>query len=129
MAPLRDHESLRALRVDPPAYRRLRSTSDFFSPHFFCLGGFTEAGDTAARHPGVPPDGIEDPFTGSATGGVGAYLWRYGLIHSPRFVAEQGHWMGRPGSAEVEVVGPRDDIATVRVCGRAVTLLRGTIDT
>ena len=59
---------------------------------------------------------------------MGAYLWHHGAIEEPSFVAEQGHWMGRPGRASVEVVGPRDDIETVLVTGTAVTVLRGEID-
>ena len=45
-----------------------------------------------------------------------------------RFVAEQGHDMGRPGRAEVEVLGPPDDVAGVRVTGTGVVVLRGTVD-
>ena len=58
---------------------------------------------------------------------MGSYLWRYGLIDEPRFVAEQGHWMNRPGTARVEIVGPREDIKSVRVGGPGVTVLRGTL--
>ena len=61
----------------------------------------------------------------SATGGMAAHLWHHGLIDVPRFVAEQGHWMNRPGRADVEVVGPRDAIEAVRVGGGAVVVLRG----
>jgi trans-2,3-dihydro-3-hydroxyanthranilate isomerase len=128
MVALRDHAALRRARVDPDAYRRLRDAGDFFSPHLFCLEGATPAGRTFARHFGVPPDTAEDPFTGSATGGMAAYLWRYGLIDEPAFVAEQGHWMGRPGRAGVEVVGPREDAETVKVGGPAVVLVRGELD-
>jgi len=35
--------------------------------------------------------------------------------------------MSRPGQAYVEVVGPRDDIQTVKVGGSAVTVLRGEL--
>jgi trans-2,3-dihydro-3-hydroxyanthranilate isomerase len=35
--------------------------------------------------------------------------------------------MGRPGQAFVEVVGPRDEIETVKVGGSAVTVLRGEL--
>ena len=73
----------------------------------------------------MPPDTPEDPFTGSATGGMAAYLWRYGLIDQPTFTAEQGHWMMRPGQASVEVIGPREDIQTVKVGGPAVGVMRG----
>ena len=127
MIPVRNLDVLRRAQVDIEAYSQLRSSSDFFSPHLFCLEGVTKQGNTFARHFGVPPDTPEDPFTGSATGGMAAYLWRYGLIEEPTFTAEQGHWMNRPGVASVEVIGPRDDITTVKVGGAAVTVLHGEI--
>lgn len=127
MIALRDLDALRGARVDNPAYVALRARGDFFSPHLFCVQGITPAGQTFARHFGTPPDTMEDPFTGSATGGMAAFLWRYGLIEQPVFVAEQGHWMKRPGQGYVEVIGPRDDIETVRVGGAAVTVVRGEL--
>jgi len=128
MIPLRDLSALRRAQLDIPAYRALKARADFFSPHLFCLQGATAEGHTFARHFGVPPDTLEDPFTGSATGGMAAYLWHYGLIERPAFCAEQGHWMGRPGQASVEVVGPREDIQTVKVGGAAVTVLKGILE-
>ncbi len=127
MVPLQNSHSLRRVEMNVAAYRALRQAGDFFSPHFFILEGATSEGDTFSRHLGVPPDMVEDPFTGSATGGMGAYLWRYGLIAQPSFVAEQGHWMNRPGAATVEVVGPPESIATVRVGGPAVTVMEGIL--
>ena len=127
MVPLREQEALRRAQIDPPAYRALKEKADFFSVHLFCMQGFTPAGATSARHLGLPPEPPEDPFTGSATGNMGAYLWRYGLLREPIFVAEQGHWMHRPGQATVEVVGPRHDISTVRVGGEAVAVLDGEL--
>jgi trans-2,3-dihydro-3-hydroxyanthranilate isomerase len=128
MIAVNSHDALRRLRVDADAYAELQAGGDFFSPHVFALGGATEAGATFARHVGALPGGAEDPFTGSATGGMAAYLWHYGLIETPTFVAEQGHWMGRPGKASVEVVGARDAIETVKVGGEAVTVVRGELD-
>lgn len=125
MIPLRSLEALRNAQMDFKAYNRLIKNADFSSPHLFCLQGATDQGRTYARHLSPPPDVYEDPFTGSATGGMAAYLWRYGLIDSPKFTAEQGHWIGRPGTAQVEVVGPRKNIQTVKVGGGAVTVLRG----
>ncbi len=126
MIPVKDHDALRKAILDIEKYSALRESSDFFSPHLFCLQG-VENGQTFARHFGVPPDTLEDPFTGSATGGMAAYLWHHGLIDSPTFIAEQGHWMSRPGQAYVEVIGPRDNIETVKVGGSAVTVLRGEL--
>ena len=124
MVPLISQDALRKAILDIEKYTLLRQRSDFFSPHLFCLKG-VENGATFARHFGVPPDTMEDPFTGSATGGMAAYLWHHGLIESPTFIAEQGHWMHRPGQAYVEVVGPRDEIEAVKVGGSAVTVLSG----
>jgi trans-2,3-dihydro-3-hydroxyanthranilate isomerase len=127
MIPVRDLEVLRRSSLNTALYVQLRARGDFFSTHLFCLHGVTEHGQTFARHFVTPPDLLEDPFTGSATGGMGAYLWHHGLIDQPIFVAEQGHWMQRPGQAKVEIVGPRDAIETVKVGGSAVTVLRGEL--
>src|SRR5450432_453056 len=124
MIPVRGLEVLRRIALDIPAYTALRSQGDFFTAHLFCLEGVSADAQTFARDFVLPPDLIEDPFTGSATGGMGAYLWHYGLLKTPTFIAEQGHWMGRAGRANVEVVGPRDEIVTVKVGGQAVTVLR-----
>ena len=128
MIAVRDLDVLRRIQMDVPAYAAYRQRSDFFSPHLFCVGGVTSVGDTFARHFGVPPDTMEDPFTGSATGGMAAFLWRYGLIEKPTFVAEQGHWLNRPGQAMVEIVGTREDIEAVKVGGTAVAVIRGEIE-
>ncbi len=129
MIPIKDHEALKRVRyADPEAYFRLKASADFSFPHHFCLQGATAEGQTFARSLGTPPNGLEDPFTGSATGCMAAYLWHHGLIPTPSFVAEQGHWLGRPGKAEVDVVGTPQSIETIRVKGEAVTLIRGQIN-
>lgn len=128
MIPVRDHEVLRRINMNIPAYTELREKGRFFSPHLFCMGGVTHRGDTFARHFGVPPDTMEDPFTGSATGGMGSYIWHYRLLNRRRMIAEQGHWMNRPGEATVEVIGHPDDIQTVKVGGAAVVVLRGKLE-
>jgi len=125
-AAVRDLDVLHRAMVDQAKYAVLRRDGDFFSAHVLCLQG-VERGDTFARHFALLPDIVEDPFTGSATGGMAAYLWHYGLLNQPTFLAEQGHWMGRPGIGSVEVIGPRDDIQTVKVGGGAVTVLCGEL--
>jgi trans-2,3-dihydro-3-hydroxyanthranilate isomerase len=127
MIPVRNLDALRQAQPDIAAYVDFRASADFFSPHLFCLSGLTKTGQTFARHFGTPPDTLEDPFTGSATGGMAAYLWHHNLIEKPQFIAEQGHWMNRPGQATVEIIGSRDDIATVKVGGSAVTIIRGEL--
>jgi trans-2,3-dihydro-3-hydroxyanthranilate isomerase len=128
MVPVRDVDVLRRAQVVVDAYVGLKDRSDWFCPHLFCLPGLTAGAQTFARDFSLPPDVMEDPFTGSATGAMAAYLWRYGLLETPRFVAEQGHWMHRPGQANVEVIGPREAIEAVKVGGAAVTVLRGEME-
>ena len=126
MIPLKDLDALHSAQINIELYKSLRQKGDFFSPHLFVLEGI-EKGHTFARHFGVPPDIMEDPFTGSATGGMAAYLWHYGLIDEPKFIAEQGHWMKRPGIAQVEVIGEQQDIKAVKVGGNAVPILTGEL--
>lgn len=125
---LRDQDALR--RAHPPqpeAYGRYRAGSDFFSPHLFCLGGATAAGSTFARHFGTPPDVAEDPVTGSATGGMAAYLHHYGYLTAPEFVAEQGHWLGRPGTVQVRVESAAGAVQRVQIGGTGVVLVEGRL--
>jgi trans-2,3-dihydro-3-hydroxyanthranilate isomerase len=74
---------------------------------------------------------VEDPATGSATGGLGAYLVQYGVIPvtppTTRFVSEQGIEMGRPSTLFVEVDGALGQVETVRVGGTAVTMIEGEL--
>ena len=93
----------------------------------FCLGGFEPPSDTHARL--FDPFGAsEDPFTGSASGAMGAYVFRYGLKRKKILLAEQGHFVKRPGHATIELVGPPNDIETVKVGGEAVKVLEGRIE-
>lgn len=127
MVPVKDLGSLRRAHMNIPAFIEYREQSDFFSAHLFCLTGVTPSGDTFARHLDAPPDLLEDPFTGSASGGMAAYLWHHGMIERATLTAEQGHWLNRPGQARVEVVGSRENIQSVKVGGQAVTVIRGDI--
>ena len=119
---VREKRTLRKLNIRYRQLAQLCRRAEFFSAHLFCV---QEGGkSTFARH--FAPE-FEDPFTGSATGSMGTFLWHYGLIPQGYFIARQGDWMGRPGVASVEVIGPPDDIAGVKVGGGAVTVIRGTI--
>ena len=128
---LRDHETLRRAALDMDALRAWQARSvepeaTNMEPFLVTLDGATPDGDTFARLLLAPPMPAEDPFTGSATGCMAAYLYRHGLMPS-RFAAEQGHWMGRPGRAEIELLGPRDAIEGVRVGGTGVVLMEGNL--
>lgn len=133
IAVLAGHEALRRARLDPHllgAFRRRdgHPDADLMEPFLVTLKGATEAGDTFSRLLLAPPNPPEDPFTGSATGCMAAYLWAHGLIGTPGFTAEQGHWMGRPGSAQVRVLGPPEAVTGIEVAGAGVVVMQGRVD-
>jgi trans-2,3-dihydro-3-hydroxyanthranilate isomerase len=109
-----------------------RDGRDWFSVHVFARPSTSSgvAGDVAlvARHFADFGDVKEDPFTGSATGGMAAYCARYGIVRERTYSVMQGMHVHRPGRALVEVGGePPDAIGRITVAGPAVTVLRGTM--
>ena len=127
---LRYHYAIRRAKMNADALARFRAAisfgdTDVMEPYAVTLQGETEAGDTFSRLLLAPPNPPEDPFTGSATGCAASYLWARGLIETPHFIAEQGHWMGRPGQAQVQVLGTRDAITGVKVSGTGRIVMSG----
>ena len=105
-----------------------QTTNNGMTPFWVVQEGATPLGDTFSRLLLAPPSPLEDPFTGSATGAMAAYLWANGMISEPAFVAEQGHGMGRAGHAQIKVLGHRDAITGVDVSGEGFVLMSGTIN-
>lgn len=127
MIPVRSLAVLERVSPDLARLAELETAEGYFSTHVFALETHDPANRVHSRHFG-PSSGVwEDPVTGSATGGMAAYLWRHGLVRDASYTVEQGHMMGRPGHVEVEVEGEGDTPTTVRIAGTAVTVLRGTI--
>ena len=132
IAVLSSHDALRRATLDwdlLKAYTAKHGAPDghMIEPYLVTLSGTTEAGRTFSRLLLGPPSPPEDPFTGSATGAAAAYLWHHGLIDAPIYVAEQGHWMGRPGTAKVKINGSRDNPASVEVEGAGYVLMSGDL--
>jgi PhzF family phenazine biosynthesis protein len=130
---LKDQDALLRARLDLSALAELGQSLgaegiDMMEPFLVTLQGATELGDTYSRLLMAPPSPPEDPFTGSATGAMAAYLWRHGLMPKERFIAEQGHGMGRPGRAQVTRIGSCDDMQGIKVAGQGFVLMRGSVD-
>jgi trans-2,3-dihydro-3-hydroxyanthranilate isomerase len=124
IVPVRNAATLRQVQMRRDALGALCARAGVNAAFMFCLGGFTGEADTAARL--LDPAGTnEDPYTGSATGCLGAYVVQYELQPGPRLVAEQGHPLGRPGRGELEIVGSPGDIQAVRLGGAAVRSMEG----
>jgi PhzF family phenazine biosynthesis protein len=76
--------------------------------------------------PAVGPD--EDPVSGAALAAVVAYGVRERLltcVGEASFQTDQGHSLGRPNRATVEIATSAGQIAAVRVRGRGVVVMRG----
>jgi trans-2,3-dihydro-3-hydroxyanthranilate isomerase len=116
--------TLDVVRVDRHAL--FPAERDFFSVHVFARA--TDGFALHARHFADFGDVAEDPFTGSATGGMAAYCARYGIVTETQFRVAQGMHVHRPGTADVSVGGlPPGDIGRITVSGSAVTVLKGML--
>lgn len=69
----------------------------------------------------------EDPATGSASGPLGAYLLKYGLVTSGEMVSEQGIEMGRPSFIDIQVGRKGDQVTKVIIGGECVYVGQGTL--
>jgi trans-2,3-dihydro-3-hydroxyanthranilate isomerase len=124
MIALASLETLDRLRVDRRAL--FPADRDYLSVHVFARAddGFA----LHARHFADFGDVTEDPFTGSATGGMAGYVARYGIVTETQFRVAQGMHVHRPGVAEVSVGGlPPDDIGRITVSGAAVTVMKALL--
>lgn len=127
---LRDENALRRARIVLDEYNALKARGDFFSPHLFVLYNQEGNVSTSARHFGGVSVTDEDPFTGSATGGMAAYLYKNELIPGTELTALQGASLHRPGIAAVTVVPDEtapEGIGGVEVTGTAALIFTGEL--
>lgn len=76
----------------------------------------------------APAFGIpEDPATGAASGPLGAYLVKYGLVPAGAMVSEQGVEMGRPSFINIEIGVDGDKFTDVIIGGESVYMGYGTL--
>lgn len=93
----------------------------FYAFTFDTVGG----GSTLHGRGFVPALGVdEEPVTGTAAGACAAYIRLQGAIDDTveQVVVEQGHFLDRPGTVEVDTDGLESWVG-----GRAVTTLQGTM--
>ena len=73
----------------------------------------------------------EDPATGAASGPLGCYLVRHGLVAcdpAAEMVSEQGLEMGRPSFVKIRIERRGDEITAVRVGGQCHFMGEGFIE-
>jgi PhzF family phenazine biosynthesis protein len=131
LLPARDLATLRALEPD---MRRLGALRAAQHARGVCVVSreTVEAGSAThcrffAPHYGLP----EDIVTGSVHSSIGVWLLEAGALPAAEgplvLAAEQGDALGRPGRLRVELTVAGGRAARVRVGGRAVTVLTGSL--
>ena len=73
---------------------------------------------------------VEDPATGIASGPLGCYLVKHGLVTAEQaraIVSDQGVAMGRPSRIHVSIASDAGVITDVKVGGEAVLVARGEL--
>lgn len=125
MVPVKSEEVLNRLKLRLEEYAKFAENKDFKGgPHIFAL---TSKQETIARHPCTPPNSNEDPFTGSSTGGMAAYLWKYKLIEQPFITAKQGKWLQRECLGTAQIEGEPGNPTSVRVTGKGKVISVGKL--
>jgi trans-2,3-dihydro-3-hydroxyanthranilate isomerase len=131
LVPAPDLAALRALAPDMRGLGALARATGLRGVCVVALAGVDAGSLTHARffapHYGIP----EDPVTGSVHAAIPVWLWGAQRLRArggvARFTAEQGDGLGRPGRLAVELHVRDEEPARVRVGGRAITVLAGTL--
>jgi PhzF family phenazine biosynthesis protein len=131
LLPVRDLATLRALQPDMNRLGALRTAQH--ARGVCCVSRETvETGSGShcrffAPHYGIP----EDIVTGSVHSSLAIWLLEAGAVSRDdgraAFTAEQGDGLGRPGRLQVELTVAGGRATRVRVGGRAVTVLSGSL--
>jgi trans-2,3-dihydro-3-hydroxyanthranilate isomerase len=132
--PVQTRAAVDAAEPDMGAMRKLKSA--FPSNHVAIFIFSTEPVDpavTAYSRMFAPGLGVaEDPATGGASGPLGSYLVKHGLVHRDQMadmVSLQGVAMGRPSRIHIRIAEDGNgQITRVQVGGKAVRVGEGKID-
>ncbi|HEX8227899.1 MAG TPA: PhzF family phenazine biosynthesis protein [Chloroflexia bacterium] len=129
--PVRDLATMRRLRMREEVWSRLLEPTDVGEVFIFAPEVEYE-GSTVHSRMFAPGMGItEDPATGGASGPLGSYLVRHGLVAADPtayIVSEQGIEMGRPSFIHIQITRDAEEIVRVQVGGQAVYMGEGDIE-
>ncbi len=129
--PIRTLDAVRRIRIRPDTWSRV--FSGFETSNVFAFTQEVErSGSTVHSRMFAPDLGVtEDPATGGASGPLGSYLVRHGLVtgHGTiKIVSEQGIEMGRPSIIQIEIDRKGEEITGVRVGGQVCPIAEGYLD-
>lgn len=129
--PVRDLATMRKLSLNRDLGRRAVEALEVSGIFVFAME-VENTGSSVHSRMFAPELGIpEDPATGSASGPLGSYLVRHGLLATqPKasIVSEQGIEMGRPSFIHIEIAQEANEITEVKVGGQTVFVGGGEIE-
>ena len=126
--PLKNLAAVRRAQLKQDLWREI--LSDFTAPHLFIFTTEVETeGSTVHSRMFAPAMGIaEDPATGAASGPLGCYLVKYGLVEASnkaKIISEQGFELGRPSFLHIEIETIDGVISGVYVGGQSYYMGEG----
>ncbi len=129
--PVRDIRAMRSIRFRQDVSKRV--LRDFETANVFVFTREVEMeGATVHSRMFAPVLGVaEDPASGAASGPLGCYLVRHGLVAQAKkveIVSEQGIEMGRPSVIHIEIEQEDGRITAVRVGGQCYYMGEGYIE-
>lgn len=130
--PMRSLQDIRSIQFRREVWKQ--SVREFESPHVFVFTQETETKEASVHcRMFAPALGIsEDPATGGASGPLGCYLLKYGLISTDaqgeaRCLSEQGFEMGRPSFLHLSITQQNGTINNVGVGGQCYMMGEGSL--
>jgi trans-2,3-dihydro-3-hydroxyanthranilate isomerase len=129
--PVRDLATMRGLSFKRELGSGVLNSLDVNGVFVFAME-VEHTGSTVHSRMFAPELGIpEDPATGGASGPLGCYLVRHGVVPAqPKvsIVSEQGIEMGRPSFIHIEITQESGEITAVKVGGQTVFVGSGEIE-
>jgi trans-2,3-dihydro-3-hydroxyanthranilate isomerase len=131
MVPVRSLAAVQAIKLELGHLHTICQRYETHSIYAFTRETVTPSADVHSRLFAPLAGVLEDPATGSASGALGAYLVQHRVVGGDAPVVhlenEQGYELRRPSRIFIEVARAGTTISRVRVGGRVVKVLDGTV--
>jgi len=132
MVPIATADAVDSAEVDAAKLKAVERGLGLEGVGFFVFSPSVSDGSAVAHSRMFAPEfGIlEDPATGAASGPLGCYLVRHGVVPATlaqKIVSNQGVRMGRPSQIHIAIGLDGEEITEVKVGGKAVVLGEGTL--
>jgi trans-2,3-dihydro-3-hydroxyanthranilate isomerase len=129
IVPVNDRIAIRGVFRDMEPIGELTDRRGVGGITLFCPDTFSREADFHCRffHPRVGAD--EDVASGTSLGAAAAYIVDRGLVPAGErvtVVTEQGHSMGRPTRAEINVLTSAGRVQTIELVATGAVVMRGS---